>query len=74
VSALRPALASADGALRQIAPRLYEPPLPTMAVVLYLALSVIGVGLLALTGYLGGALVYDHGVGAPAGLLLSLYL
>lgn len=74
VSALRPALTSADGALRLIAPRLYEPPLPAAAVALYLALSVIGVGLLALTGYLGGALVYDHGVGAPAGMILSLLL
>lgn len=72
--ALRPALSSADGALRLIAPRLYNPPLPVAAVVLYLALSVIGLGLLALTGYLGGALVYDHGVGAPAGLLLGFLM
>lgn len=74
VGALRPALTSADGALRLIAPRLYAPSLPAAAVVLYLALSVVGVGLLALTGYLGGALVYDHGVGAPAGLILSLFM
>lgn len=72
VAALRPLTASADGALRMIAPKLYEPPLPVAAVILYLALSVVAVGLLGLTGYLGGALVYDHGVGAPTGLISIL--
>ena len=72
VAPLRPLAASADGALRLIAPKLYEPPLPVAAVVLYLALSVIAVALLGLTGYLGGALVYDHGVGAPGGLISVL--
>lgn len=69
---LRSTLSSADQALRLIAPILYEPPLPVAAVVLYLALSVVAVGLLGLTGYLGGALVYDHGVGA-GGLLSVLF-
>ena len=36
---------------------------------LYLLLSVGGIVLLAITGYLGGSMVYDHGVGTPAGLL-----
>jgi uncharacterized membrane protein len=73
VAPLRPAVAFADHALRLIAPKLYEPPLPATAVVLYLALSVVAVGLLGLTGYLGGALVYDHGVGAPGGLISILF-
>ncbi|HEX8996294.1 MAG TPA: DUF2231 domain-containing protein [Ktedonobacterales bacterium] len=69
---LRPIVARTDHALRVIAPALYEPPLPAAAVALYLLLSVAAVGLLGLTGYLGGALVYDHGVGAPSGLLSTL--
>ena len=72
VASLRPLAVSADGALRMIAPKLYEPPLPATAVILYLALSVVAVGLLGLTGYLGGALVYDHGVGAPGALISAL--
>lgn len=40
-------------------------PLPRAAIALYLLLGVAGVALLAFTGYLGGALVYDHGVGLP---------
>lgn len=74
VASLRPLAATADGALRLIAPKLYEPPLPAAAVVLYLALSVVAVGLLGLTGYLGGALVYDHGVGASSGLIITVLL
>jgi len=73
VTALRPVVTSADQALRLIAPKLYDPPLPAAAVVLYLALSVVAIGLLGLTGYLGGALVYDHGVGAPGGMLSILF-
>lgn len=69
---LRPLVDIADHALRLIAPKLYEPPLPAAAVVLYLLLSVVAVGLLGLTGYLGGALVYDHGIGTPSGLLSVL--
>lgn len=38
-------------------------------VTLYLALSVGGIALLAITGYLGGAMVYDHGVGTPSGII-----
>ncbi|HZC06146.1 MAG TPA: DUF2231 domain-containing protein [Ktedonobacterales bacterium] len=73
VTALQPVVASADGALRMIAPKLYAPALPRSAIALYLALSVVAVGLLGLTGYLGGALVYDHGVGAPSGLISILF-
>lgn len=46
-------------------PLAYVRPLPRGVVIAYLLLSVIGVVLLALTGYLGGAMVYDHGVGLP---------
>ncbi|MBA2682597.1 MAG: hypothetical protein H0U76_29915 [Ktedonobacteraceae bacterium] len=38
---------------------------------LYLLLSVGGVVLLSITGYLGGSMVYDHGVGTPSGMLPS---
>jgi uncharacterized membrane protein len=72
IPATRPILASADSALRLALPRLYEPKLPRIVVALYLFLSVVAVILLAITGYLGGALVYDHGVGSPSGLLPTL--
>jgi uncharacterized membrane protein len=36
---------------------------------IYLLLSVAGIVLLAITGYLGGSMVYDHGVGTPSGTL-----
>lgn len=38
---------------------------------IYLLLSVAGIVLLAITGYLGGSMVYDHGVGTPSGMLPS---
>lgn len=59
----QPMLSAAGGALKAALPRLYEPEIPRVAVALYLFLSVVAVGLLGATGYLGGALVYDHGVG-----------
>ena len=68
----RPAFAVADNTLRLALPRLYEPKLPRIVVALYLLLSVVAVILLAITGYLGGALVYDHGVGSPSGLIPTL--
>lgn len=55
----------AERTLKVILPGLYAHRLPRIAVALYLLLSLIGVALLAATGYLGGALVYDHGVGMP---------
>lgn len=72
IPATCPALAVADRALQLALPRLYEPKLPRIVVALYLFLSVAAVILLAITGYLGGALVYDHGVGSPSGLIPSL--
>jgi uncharacterized membrane protein len=71
IPATRSALVAADRALRQALPRLYEPKLPRIVVALYLFLSVVAVILLAITGYLGGALVYDHGVGAGMIPMLS---
>ncbi|HEX8731236.1 MAG TPA: DUF2231 domain-containing protein, partial [Ktedonobacterales bacterium] len=65
-------IASADHALRTALPVLYEPPLPTAAIALYLFLSLVAVALLGLTGYLGGALVYDHGVTLPGAFISTL--
>ncbi len=50
---------------RVFLPLAYVKPLPRSVVTAYLLLSVVGVILLALTGYLGGAMVYDHGIGLP---------
>lgn len=61
-----PAAAGAGARLEMAVPLLYGRPLPRAAIALYLALSVVGLVLLAVTGYLGGSLVYDHGVGLPA--------
>jgi uncharacterized membrane protein len=61
-----PALAGASERLEGAVPILYLKPLPRAIIALYLVFSVIGLALLAVTGYLGGALVYDHGVGMPA--------
>ena len=41
-------------------------------ITLYLLLSVGGLILLAITGYLGGAMVYDHGVGTSSGMVPSI--
>ncbi len=41
-------------------------------IALYLLLSVGGIVLLAITGYLGGSLVYDHGVGTSSGIMPSI--
>lgn len=54
-----------DGRLQGLLPALYVKPLPRLVVQLYLLASVVSVVLLALTGYLGGSMVYDHGIGLP---------
>lgn len=51
--------------LQIVVPALYLKPLPRLVVALYLVASVISVALLGLTGYLGGAMVYDQGVAQP---------
>jgi uncharacterized membrane protein len=58
-------LAAAEIRVQSALPLAYAKSLPRKVVAAYLLLSVIGVILLALTGYLGGAMVYDHGVGLP---------
>jgi uncharacterized membrane protein len=58
-------VASAQSWTRTLLPLAYVKALPRGVVTAYLILSVIGVALLAATGYLGGALVYDHGIGLP---------
>ena len=54
-----------DGGLQSLVPALYVKPLPRLVVGLYLLASVVSLVLLALTGYLGGSMVYDYGVGLP---------
>lgn len=58
-------LATVQGWTRDCLPLIYSGALPRSVVTSYLLLSVLGIVLLGLTGYLGGALVYDHGVGLP---------
>lgn len=60
-----PALDATEKRLKMVLPLLYVKHLPRSLVATYLLASVIGIALLAITGYLGGALVYDHGVGLP---------
>ena len=54
-----------NGRLQAAVPALYVKPLPRLVVGLYLLASVVSLVLLAATGYLGGSLVYDHGVAQP---------
>lgn len=67
--ALTGSISVAEQKIKLALPGLYAPRTPPLAVTLYLALSLVGVGLLAATGYLGGAIVYDHSVG-PTSLIL----
>lgn len=62
---IAPAIAGVERQTKIIFPLLYAPRLPRSLVALYLTASVFGVVMLAVTGYLGGAMVYDHGVGLP---------
>jgi uncharacterized membrane protein len=41
-------------------------------ITLYLVASLAGLVLLTITGFLGGSMVYDHGVGTPSGTIPSL--
>jgi uncharacterized membrane protein len=56
-------LASAQVWLNKALPQAYGKGLPRRAVIAYLFLSIIGVALLAITGYLGEAMVYRFGMG-----------
>ena len=53
-----------DGRLRELLPAMYAPA-PRLVIAAYLLASALSVFLLAATGYLGGAMVYHHGVGMP---------
>jgi uncharacterized membrane protein len=68
----QPAFAGVERQLRVLLPGLWGERISPLLVGVYLTGSLVGLVLLALTGYLGGALVYDHGVGTPAGVLLRL--
>lgn len=63
--AAAPSLDATERRLKMLLPLLYVNRLPRAVVATYLLASVVGVALLAITGYLGGAMVYDHGVGLP---------
>jgi len=56
-------LANAQDWLGEKLPQAYVTSLPRGAIVAYLLLALIGVGLLIATGYLGEALVYRYGIG-----------
>jgi uncharacterized membrane protein len=65
-----PSLAGLERPLLTILPSLGKTsrPLP----MLYLLASLVGPALLAITGYLGGSMVYDNGVGTPSGVIPAL--
>lgn len=61
----QPTLAAAQQRLREALPGLDAPQPSRTLLATYIVFSLGGLVLLAVTGYLGGALVYDHGVGIP---------
>ncbi len=61
----QPTLMGAQQRLFAALPGLDSPQPSRQLLVVYIFFSLIGLALLAVTGYLGGALVYDHGVGIP---------
>lgn len=58
--------------LRAAVPALFAAPPATWLIALYLIASVIGAVMLGITGYLGGVLVYDHGLGTPLGMIIAV--
>ena len=62
----QPALVGAQQRLRAVLPGLAAPQPSRALLATYIVFSLVGLALLAVTGYLGGALVYDHGVGIPS--------
>jgi uncharacterized membrane protein len=60
-----------ENRLRGAVPALFAKPPSAALIALYLVLSVAAAVLLGVTGYLGGALVYDHGLGTPTALVLG---
>ncbi|MEO6890718.1 MAG: DUF2231 domain-containing protein [Ktedonobacteraceae bacterium] len=82
LSALRPAMPAAvrlERSLLAVLPVLGKT--SPLLIGLYLVASLAGLVFLSITGFLGGSMVYDHGVGMPSGSipflisgLLSYYL
>ncbi|HKD74780.1 MAG TPA: DUF2231 domain-containing protein [Ktedonobacterales bacterium] len=58
--------------LQDALPGLERRQLSPLLIAAYMLGSVIGVILLGLTGFYGGSLVYDHGVGTPNSVILFL--
>jgi uncharacterized membrane protein len=72
-AALRPSLPAAtrlERSLLTIVPILGKR--SRTLITLYLVASLAGLVLLTITGFLGGSMVYDHGVGTPSGTIPSL--
>jgi uncharacterized membrane protein len=67
-----PRLVAVRQQIHSYLPAINAGPPPRSLIWLYLAGSVIGTVCIGVTGYLGGALVYDHGVGTPAFLFILL--
>jgi uncharacterized membrane protein len=65
VPSVRASVSRAEKTLRAWLPALYQLRLPRSIVATYLLFSVIGLILLGITGYLGGSMVYDHGIAQP---------
>ena len=53
--------------LRTVIPAVFAKPPSALVIAAYLLASVVAAVLLGITGYLGGAMVYDHGLGTPTG-------
>lgn len=70
LSALRPSIpasATIERSLLMVLPVLGKASRPLIAV--YLVASLVGLVFLSITGYLGGSMVYDHGVGTSSGMI-----
>lgn len=67
-----PPLRGVSQNLRALLPAIYAAPPSRWQVALFLLLDLVGAALLAYTGYLGGAIVYDHIAGPAHALILGL--
>ena len=65
VSYAQSALAGDQQRLFAVLPDLDTPQPSRLRLAIYIIFSLIGFALLSVTGYLGGALVYDYGIGIP---------
>jgi uncharacterized membrane protein len=69
ITAMVPPLRGANQTLRVMLPAIYAAPPGRWQIALFLLLDLVGAALLAYTGYLGGAIVYDH-IAGPAHALI----